>query len=193
MAHDPDNPFAPPAAALAGAQEGAVPGTGLPASAAHRLTAALIGVALGFAAYTGSAIAGQILSETLGIAARFSAWEPLEYAAGAAGLAIYGPFALRRLARTGQTLPLRLLGLRFARPGGEPVEAWRILLLHSLPTAVVFWAPVLAAGVLRLGGPVDGLLRFAGLVALGANALSSGRASRRTWMDGLSGFTVVKA
>ncbi len=198
MAPDPENPFAPPSALLAEAVPGGMPAEtpaegARPASPAHRLTAAVVGLALGWAAFLASAISGDILAERLGIAARFTVWEPLDYAVGAAGLAVYAPYAWRRLARTGQTLPLRMLGLRFARPGGAPVEAWRILLFHGLPTVAVFWAPVLAAGALSLGGPLDALLRFAGLLALCANALSAARAAGRTWMDELGGFTVVKA
>ncbi|MFN8010183.1 MAG: RDD family protein [Holophagaceae bacterium] len=197
MVHDADNPFAPPSAPLVEAPPEAdgTPASAppMPASPAHRLTAAVVGIALGYAATLASMITGELLAERLGIAARFTAWEPLDYAAGAAGLAVYAPFALRRLARSGQTLPLRLLGLRFARPEGEPVEAWRILLFHGLPTAALFWGPVLAASALRLGGPLDGLLRFSGLIALCTNALSAARASRRTWLDAVGGLAVVKA
>jgi hypothetical protein len=196
MAPETENPFAPPAAALADAPEaagGAAAPSSVPASAAHRLTAALIGIALGYAAFLASMLTGQILAESLGIAARFTVWEPMDYGPGAAGLAVYAPFAIRRLARSGQTLPLRLLGLRFSRPDGSPVEAWRILLFHGLPTLAIFWAPVLAASAARLGGPPDGLLRFSGLVALCANALSAGRSSGETWLDQFAGFRVVKA
>jgi uncharacterized RDD family membrane protein YckC len=193
MDHDADNPFAAPGADLSGAIPEPPPGDPVPASPTHRLLAAILGVSLGFALYLGSAIAGQILSEQLGIPARLVPWEPMDYAPGAVFLAAYLPIAGHRLARTGQTLPLRILGLRFARPDGTPVGAWRIGLLHGLPTALLFWLPVLAADTLRAAGPLDGLLRFAGLILLCLNALGARGPSRRTWLDRWVGFTVVKA
>ena len=50
--------------------------------------ASLSGIALGYATLLASMITGQILAESLGIAARFTVWEPMDYAPGAAGLAL---------------------------------------------------------------------------------------------------------
>ena len=193
MAHDTDNPFAPPGAPLSGAPPEGEEGEARPAPAVHRLMACILGLALGFALSVASSIAGELIATSIGIAATLTLWEPMDYAAGAAFLLFYGPFALRRIARAGQTLPFRIFGLRFAKPGGAPAEPWRILFLHGLPTALLASGPFLAASALRLGGPLDGVLRFSGLVLLCGNALSAGRDSGRTWLDRLSGMIVVNA
>jgi len=193
MAHDTDNPFAPPGAPLAGAPPEGEEDEARPAPAVHRLMACIVGLALAFGFSLASSIAGELIATAVGIAATLTAWEPMDYAAGAVFLLFYAPFALRRLARTGQTLPFRIFGLRFTKPGGTPAETWRILLLHGLPTALLAAGPFLAASALRLGGPLDGVLRFAGLVLLCGNALSAGRGPGRTWLDELAGLAVVKA
>lgn len=193
MTHDTDNPFAPPGAVLSGAPPEAEFAEEITAPPTHRLVACILGLALGWALITASSLTGEIIATQVGIAATFTVWEPMDYAPGAAFLLCYAPYALRRLTLSGQTLPFRILGLRFAKPGGGLPEVWRILLLHGLPTALVFWVPFLAASGLRLGGPLEGALRFSGLLLLCVNALSSWRASGRTLMDGLTGLIVVKA
>lgn len=193
MIHDTDNPFAPPVAVLSEAPPEAESEEAIPASPTHRLVACILGLALGFALMIVSSIVGELIATQVGIAATLTVWEPMDYSPGAAFLLFYAPYALRRLARTGQTLPFRIVGLRFTKSEGGPVEAWRIVLLHGLPTAVVFWGPILAAGALRVGGPLEGALRFGGLLLLCVNALSARKASGRTWMDGLTGLLVVKA